>query len=463
MCRLLFCIVLSISVLSLHCAPGRGQQRAVRRAVRLPSNVPALARKACLPAHITAGKTTLCPSETGELRSNILPEYRYRWFRDGTLIPTETAYLLLIDAPGTYRLEVTNTAFPGCVQTDELAIGESTLRAVSLVPISSTATGAVSGTVACTGGSLVAALSSTAPPDPARLTYQWQRNGFLVPATSPVLFTPAPGQYTVAVSDGDCVVEADPVVVFGTPAPVFRPPPDVCERAEAVELLALPTGGIFSGKGIRGVVFDPLAAGGGVHTLIYSLTSTAGCAAQTSQPVRVVSVPQPDLGPNQTIISGTRITLQGPPGPNLTYTWEPIAGLTLLQTNPDLDRLNAARVVAQPTETTTYRLTVSANSQCPLSSSLTITVLPGLFFPTAFTPNGDGLNDTWALTGIEAFPAYAVQIYNRWGELILDQLPYSQPWDGRIRGEPVAPGPYRFVIRPAPFLPERAGTLLVLE
>ncbi|RYF62504.1 MAG: gliding motility-associated C-terminal domain-containing protein, partial [Cytophagaceae bacterium] len=296
------------------------------------------------------------------------------------------------------------------------------------------------------------------------LAYNWQLNGFSLPGNGPTIRTDQPGNYTVFVLDGDCEASAGPIEVFPKPKPLFPAIPAVCAGSvDALTLTATPSGGTFSGNGVQNGQFLPKLAGAGQHTVTYSVTSTKGCQADVSQPIQVISVPQPDLGANQTIIVGTQVALQGPAGPTLSYTWDPIAGIL---TNGVVDtggRLNMPRVTVQPEATTTYRLTVSEGGQCPLSSSVVITVLPGLFFPSAFTPNGDGQNDVWTIFGIEAFPLCSVRIYNRWGELILSESPYSQPWDGRVRGERVAPGPYRYVISPAPFLPERSGTLTVLE
>jgi gliding motility-associated-like protein len=67
---------------------------------------------------------------------------------------------------------------------------------------------------------------------------------------------------------------------------------------------------------------------------------------------------------------------------------------------------------------------------CGTSVSGTIVVQGFLFFaPNAFTPDGDGLNDTWMpeMTGVESFE---LNIYNRWGELCYSNTDLSQPWVG---------------------------------
>lgn len=419
-------------------------QHPSQRLKKLP--IPLLdAKKACNPAQITVAKTVLCPGETLYLFSNILPTYRFRWFKDGVLLTSETSYELSVDTPGTYLLEVTNTAIAGCVNTQSVTIGQSTLTKAAIT--------SAGGSVSCTGTTLMASLTGTASPT---VTYQWQYNYVAIPGNASSVSATNPGLYRLSISDSDCTVEAPDVTVVESPKPVFPvPSPQCVAGAKPFPLYAEPKDGLFTGPGIQNNLFSAALASGGTHTLTYSVTNAAGCSAATSQTITVIDIPQPDLGPNQTIVVGTRLTFTGPIRPEsrpFTYTWEPTA-----------DALTGPRVEVQPQQTTTYRLTVSRDGVCPLSSSVQIEVLPGLFVPTAFTPNGDGQNDTWTFTGIEAFPNCRVRIYDRWGSLLLDETPYRQSWDGRIRGERVAAGPYQFVVSPAPNLPERSGTLVVLE
>ncbi|MFM7730501.1 MAG: gliding motility-associated C-terminal domain-containing protein, partial [Flavobacteriales bacterium] len=58
-----------------------------------------------------------------------------------------------------------------------------------------------------------------------------------------------------------------------------------------------------------------------------------------------------------------------------------------------------------------------------------------LFAPNAFTPDGDGINDTFlpVLRGFD-LTTYELQIYNRWGELIFETHDILEPWVGDVRG-----------------------------
>lgn len=72
---------------------------------------------------------------------------------------------------------------------------------------------------------------------------------------------------------------------------------------------------------------------------------------------------------------------------------------------------------------------------------------PLIDFPTAFSPNGDGLNDYFIpnLSGNISIDYF--QIYNRWGEKVYEHSPLSKGWDGSYLGKPAANGLYTYTLR----------------
>jgi gliding motility-associated-like protein len=68
--------------------------------------------------------------------------------------------------------------------------------------------------------------------------------------------------------------------------------------------------------------------------------------------------------------------------------------------------------------------------------------------PTAFTPNGDGVNDVWNIYDLQKFNQAEVEIYDQWGTLVWRSGPgYSQPWDGNtMKGRAVPVDSYHFII-----------------
>jgi gliding motility-associated-like protein len=66
----------------------------------------------------------------------------------------------------------------------------------------------------------------------------------------------------------------------------------------------------------------------------------------------------------------------------------------------------------------------------------------GIYVPTGFTPNGDGLNDILKAIpyGVKEFKHFS--LYNRWGELVFRTADPSVGWDGRLKGRKQDSGVY---------------------
>jgi gliding motility-associated-like protein len=62
--------------------------------------------------------------------------------------------------------------------------------------------------------------------------------------------------------------------------------------------------------------------------------------------------------------------------------------------------------------------------------------------PNAFSPNGDGINDTWEIHNLYGYPTNTVEIFNRYGQRVFYSRGYDKPWDGG--GLPL--GVYYYVI-----------------
>ncbi|MEQ8425968.1 MAG: gliding motility-associated C-terminal domain-containing protein, partial [Cyclobacteriaceae bacterium] len=64
-----------------------------------------------------------------------------------------------------------------------------------------------------------------------------------------------------------------------------------------------------------------------------------------------------------------------------------------------------------------------------------------IFFPTAFSPNGDKLNDQFFVSG-QFIVKMELSIFNRWGELIFVTDKKDETWDGTFNGKPAAEDAY---------------------
>ena len=87
---------------------------------------------------------------------------------------------------------------------------------------------------------------------------------------------------------------------------------------------------------------------------------------------------------------------------------------------------------------------VEAGLPQSVSNRLTVLKDPNLFHPTAFTPNGDNLNDTFTVFG-QYVTGFEMQIFNRWGELLFSTEDIQGGWDGTFRGMQMPEGTYTFI------------------
>jgi len=70
-----------------------------------------------------------------------------------------------------------------------------------------------------------------------------------------------------------------------------------------------------------------------------------------------------------------------------------------------------------------------------------------VWIPSAFTPNGDGVNETFEIKVDCRDFDFTLDIFNRWGEHIYRQTDLNKPWDGRYNGEALPRGIYTYRIQ----------------
>jgi len=81
-----------------------------------------------------------------------------------------------------------------------------------------------------------------------------------------------------------------------------------------------------------------------------------------------------------------------------------------------------------------YILATNPVTGCVVKGSVKILLnTASLFIPTLFTPNGDGINDTFVIKGIESYPDNNLEIFNRWGNKVFAENGYGlsqKNWNG---------------------------------
>jgi gliding motility-associated-like protein len=107
----------------------------------------------------------------------------------------------------------------------------------------------------------------------------------------------------------------------------------------------------------------------------------------------------------------------------------------------------------------------SAGVAMSISNTLTIIKDPNLFYPAAFTPNGDNLNDLFNVYG-QYITSFEMDIYNRWGELMFTTSQLDIGWDGTFKGNAMPEGTYTFVANIKDLAGrtfKKSGTVLLLR
>lgn len=196
--------------------------------------------------------------------------------------------------------------------------------------------------------------------------------------------------------------------------------------------------GVYSGKGVQpDGVFDPADAGLGSHIITYTYTSQTNCLATLSQTIDVLKDP---YAADYSIVINPGESVRLKPvyvGDQLTYRWAPAEGLTdVTSPNPTVS----------PARTTTYSVNI-ANAACSYIAKITVNVAELPTPVNAFSPNGDGVNDLWAIKNIQLFPIAEVNVYNRYGIPVFYAKGLSGLWDGTYNNRPVPAGVYYYLIR----------------
>lgn len=284
--------------------------------------------------------------------------------------------------------------------------------------------------------------------------------------TYPVFHTPLTQTVNVrmrAFSGAVCVGEiTKSLTLKAVPDVVFTPLTNICAEkepiqfTEASEVSGMSGTGVFSGKGVTtSGVFNPQVAGVGIHTITYTFTGTNGCVTQKSQNMEVYSTPTANAGEDIRILLDDQLQLNPiTTGNNLTYKWTPSTGL---------DKDDVKNPVAAPKDDITYTLTITSDEGCTATDDIFVKVLKLPEVPNTFTPNGDGVNDTWVVKHLDAYPNASIDIFNRYGARVYTAQGFLSAWDGRFNGADLPAGTYYYKISPGFGRKTIAGSITILK
>lgn len=324
----------------------------------------------------------------------------------------------VFSAPGNYDVSLTVNFVSG--------VSVFVTKPISVFAVSAT----ILNTIKC-NGSQTGAITVNADP-PGTYTYSWDTNP--VQNTQSISGLGA-GTYTVTVSSaGSCAV-AVPVLLT---EPVLLTQnisiSDATCGSGNGSISATVSGGTvpYSYTWSNGTV---LPTAGNLFPGTYSLTvlDANGCFIRTvNLQVNNSNIPvQVFLGNDTTICPGDKLVLD--PGNHAAYVWQD----------------NSTTPVFSVTTTGLYAVTVTDASGCTGSDSIRVTVdCTAVFFPSAFTPNSDGLNDWFGPLPSTVLPTlsnYRLNVYGRWGQLVFSTSDPYQKWDGVYKGKYAHPQVYTWV------------------
>ncbi len=177
---------------------------------------------------------------------------------------------------------------------------------------------------------------------------------------------------------------------------------------------------------------------GGDYPVQLISTTIKGCRDTVTKSVKVEAF-VPFAGNDTVIVKGERINFRASGGTE--YTWTP--GTNLNATN-----------IATPTgfypDTGTYRYNVHIKTPigCEGDDSIRVWVVnqSSLFVPSAFSPNGDGLNDFLKLLSVGYAKVNYFRVFNRFGEAVFQTNDILKGWDGNHKGKKADIGTYFWVM-----------------
>lgn len=189
-------------------------------------------------------------------------------------------------------------------------------------------------------------------------------------------------------------------------------------------------------------------------TTIYVSAFLDGCeSAKLPVAISLKELPQIDAGMDRRILKGESIDLSAT-GSFASCYWTPHESLQF----PDSPNPRVS-----PESTQTYVVTALSADGCELSDTIRVFVLEKLPVPNAFSPNNDGLNDSWEIPVLKDFPDCKMEVYNKWGTLVFTSEGYGEAWDGTFQGKPVPAGTYYYKLKPGGNKPVTQGSVLILH
>lgn len=388
--------------------------------------------------YIVTPDTAICKNKSVQIVTAGSPGLAYSWTPLGTVnIPNHPTPIVTPSVTTTYSVTATSPV-DGCTAYDQVTITviDPTINILNPAPF------------ICYGKQVKINVSG----DPSYI-YSWQ------PATGlddPNIQEPnagplTPTTYTVTAQDpvlGCTTTAVATVSILPRVRPTAWTPKPIC-LDEPAALYSEPTGAEYDydWAGPDGYVSgmqNPYIKRAHIGTQgVYTVTvtnMTTGCQGTDTTYVVVggASLVFTYVTPDQSIPLGSSVQLDARGA--VMYTWTPNDG--------SLSNPNINNPVATPSVTTTYAVVAFDSLGCRNIDSVTIEVESedGVFIPSAFTPDGDGLNDLFRVARKGSYTLLEMNVYDRWGQRVYHHEGDDRSgWDGTFNGQPAIMGTYYYV------------------
>jgi gliding motility-associated-like protein len=164
--------------------------------------------------------------------------------------------------------------------------------------------------------------------------------------------------------------------------------------------------------------------------------------------------PLADAGNDRTLLEGESLIIEAKGQSNSSYSWQP---------EQAIENNKVLKPKVYPIEDVFYRLEVKGDNGCIGTDEMLIKILKTVKVPTAFSPNGDGINDTWRIENLSAYAGATVEVFNRLGQQVYYSNGYSREWDGSYKNKPLLFGTYYWIITPKNGRKQMTGNITLIR
>jgi gliding motility-associated-like protein len=221
------------------------------------------------------------------------------------------------------------------------------------------------------------------------------------------------------------------------------------------------------GNGNVDSVLNPAAQFGlslpGLYYGTHYIVDNFGCRSANRFFTTIISDVPEVVGKTVYVRPNTPILLT-PSYKNATfYEWQLVKPANSASSFLNFDDINYPTCVTS--KDLTYLITAFNDACASIPDSFKVKILEVPVIPTAFSPNGDGINDIWDLGSLVNYTGASVQVYDRFGKIVFNRPVFSQSWNGRIQnsGADCPTGVYYYIINPGSGVPVMSGYVTILR